>query len=169
VFPIHLPPLRERRDDIPLLMNHFLNHYRRKHGCNTGGFTQASVRTLLNYDFPGNIRELQNLVERAVIMADVDGLIDVHHLFTGGETLSTDVMTLRMQGSSGTLNFEGTPDCAKLLLADANVEPQSLEQTERDMLERAISASQGNLSAAARRLGTTRAKLAYRARKHSLI
>lgn len=169
VFPIHLPPLRERRDDIPLLMNHFLNHYRRKHGCNTGGFTQASVRTLLNYGFPGNIRELQNLIERAVIMADADGLIDVHHLFTGGETLSTEVMTLRMQGSSGTLNFEGTPAGAHPVPAGTAASPQSLEQTERDMLERAISACQGNLSAAARRLNTTRAKLAYRARKHSLI
>ena len=173
VFPIHLPPLRERRDDIPLLMNHFLNHYRRKHGCNTGGFTQAAVRSLLNYAFPGNIRELQNLIERAVIMADMEGLIDVPHLFTSGETLSADIMTLRLKGSSATLNFAEPAGCAQALAiatpSNATQAPQSLDQTERETLLRAISKSRGNLSAAARLLNTTRAKLAYRARKHRLL
>ncbi|MEO6852555.1 MAG: sigma 54-interacting transcriptional regulator [Rhodoferax sp.] len=173
VFPIHLPPLRERRDDIPLLMNHFLNHYRRKHGCATLGFTQAAVRTLLNYDFPGNIRELQNLVERAVIMADVGGLIDVHHLFTSGETLAPDVMTLKLQDGAGTLNLAATPAPAPAAAAaPAATSPASalsLDQTERAMLQRAISGAKGNLSAAARLLNTSRAKLAYRARKHGLV
>ncbi len=170
VFPIHLPPLRERRDDIPLLMSHFLNHYRRKHDCDTLGFTQAAVRTLLNYDFPGNIRELQNLVERAVILADADGLIDIHHLFTSGETLSTEVLTLRPQGSSGTLNLATAARAAASIPVPAmDAAPASLDQTERDTLHRAIAASHGNLSAAARLLHTTRAKLAYRARKHQLL
>ncbi|OGB50831.1 MAG: sigma-54-dependent Fis family transcriptional regulator [Burkholderiales bacterium RIFOXYD2_FULL_59_8] len=174
VFPIHLPPLRQRRDDIPLLMNHFLNQYRRKHGGLTRGFTQAAVRALLNYDFPGNIRELQNLIERAVIMADADGLIDLHHLFTSGETLSTDIMTLRLQGDSGTLNLTdpGTaPDDEAIHRESAkpSMSAPSLAQTERETLARAISASKGNLSAAARLLDTTRAKLAFRARKHGLV
>ncbi|MEO6293335.1 MAG: sigma 54-interacting transcriptional regulator [Burkholderiaceae bacterium] len=165
VFPIHLPPLRERRDDIPLLMNYFLNHYRRKHSCDIRGFSQAAVRTLLNYDFPGNIRELQNLIERAVIMTDADELIDVHHLFTSGETLGTGVMTLRVQDASGTLNLT-----AHAISASApSTTPLSLEQIESETLLRAISASNGNLSQAARLLNTSRAKLAYRARKHHLI
>ena len=172
VFPIHLPPLRERRDDIPLLMNHFLSHYRQQHGRHTRGFTQAAVRALLQYAFPGNIRELQNLVERAVIMADHDGLIDVHHLFIGGETHSEDIMTLRMHGSSGTLNLENsapletphTPSAA----ADSAV-LTTLDDLERQTLQQAIAASRGNLSAAARLLQTTRPKLAYRARKHGLL
>jgi transcriptional regulator with GAF, ATPase, and Fis domain len=173
VFPIHLPPLRERRDDIPLLMNHFLNHYRRKHACQVRGFTQAAVRALLNYDFPGNIRELQNLIERAVIMADALGLIDVHHLFTSGETLNEDIMTLRLQGNSATLNLSTSAGAFAPTSASAarsmGTAPQSLAQTERDTLERAISASKGNLSAAARLLHTTRAKLAFRAKKHGLV
>ena len=171
VFPIHLPPLRERRDDIPLLMHHFLNHYRLKHGCNVKGFTQSAVRALLNYDFPGNIRELQNLIERAVIVADADGLIDLHHLFTSGETLNADIMTLRMQGNSGILNFAATSPQAMAIGAPplGTLAPaQSLDQTERDTLQRAIASCHGNLSAAARLLHTTRAKLAYRARKHGL-
>jgi transcriptional regulator with GAF, ATPase, and Fis domain len=175
VFPIHLPPLRQRRDDIPLLMNHFLNYYRHKHGGQTRGFTQAAVRALLNYDFPGNIRELQNLIERAVIMADADGLIDMHHLFTSGETLSADIMTLRLQGDSGTLNLSDTaaPPAPEIYHDKSNGKtassPQSLTQIERDTLARAISASKGNLSAAARLLDTSRAKLAFRAKKHGLI
>lgn len=164
VFPIHLPPLRERRDDIPLLMSHFLNHYRRKHGCTVAGFSQAAVRALLNYAYPGNIRELQNLIERAVIAADADGLIDVHHLFTSGEALSADILTLRLQDGVGGLNLAGPAGAAP-----ASTAVQSLAQTERETLERAIAASQGNLSAAARLLHTTRAKLAYRARKHGLV
>lgn len=137
MVPIHLPPLRERRDDIPLLMNHFIHHYRRKHDCDVKGFTQAAVRHLVNYDYPGNIRELQNLVERAVILADAGGLIDVHHLFTGGEVHRSEALTLR--------------------------------QTEQTLLQKAIAASGGNLSAAARLLNTSRAKRAYRARKHGLV
>jgi transcriptional regulator with GAF, ATPase, and Fis domain len=174
VFPIHLPPLRQRRDDIPLLMNHFLNYYRCKHGGQTKGFTQAAVRSLLNYDFPGNIRELQNLIERAVIMADADGLIDLHHLFTSGETLSADIMTLRLHGDSGTLNLADSvaAPVGEAVRTDgdkASNNPQSLTQIERDTLARAIAASKGNLSAAARLLDTTRAKLAFRAKKHGLI
>ncbi len=168
VFPIHLPPLRERRDDIPLLMNHFLNHYRRKHGCDIRGFAQTAVRALLNYDFPGNIRELQNLIERAVIMADADGLIDVHHLFTSGETLRKDVMTLHLQTDSGTLNLASS-SMASAAAPVPSVATPSLETTERDMLRQAIAASRGNLSQAARLLNTSRAKLAYRAKKHQLV
>ena len=171
VFPIHLPPLRERRDDIPLLMNHFLSHYRHKHACDVKGFAQAAVRTLLNYDFPGNIRELQNLIERAVIMADAGGMIEVHHLFTSGEILSSDVMTLRLQDGAGTLNL-ATPGMQEAAAAIAGAgtiaAATSLDKTERDVLHRAIATSKGNLSAAARLLNTTRAKLAYRARKHGL-
>jgi two-component system, NtrC family, response regulator HydG len=174
VFPIHLPPLRQRRDDIPLLMNHFLNYYRSKHGGQTRGFTQAAVRALLNYDFPGNIRELQNLIERAVIMADADSLIDLQHLFTSGETLSSDIMTLRLQGDSGTLNLADggaapVGETSSHVSAKPAINPQSLAQTERETLARAIAASKGNLSAAARLLDTTRAKLAFRAKKHGLV
>lgn len=64
VFPIHLPPLRERRDDIPLLMEHFFKHFTQLHGKQVTGFSARAVEALLNYSYPGNVRELQNLVER---------------------------------------------------------------------------------------------------------
>lgn len=94
VFPITLPPLRERRDDIPLLMEAFLRRYCDLHHRDVPGFTPRAVQTLLQYDFPGNIRELQNLVERGVIMAARDEPIDVHHLFRGGEAMGTSALSL---------------------------------------------------------------------------
>ena len=168
VVPIHLPPLRERRDDIPLLMNHFIHHYRRKHDCDVKGFTQAAVRHLVNYDYPGNIRELQNLVERAVILADAGGLIDVHHLFTGGEVHRSEALTLRQTTDAGVLNLAGTTAAAPAHPVSPT-QAMTLEQTEQSLLQKAIAASGGNLSAAARLLNTSRAKLAYRARKHGLV
>lgn len=108
VFPIHLPPLRDRRDDIPLLMSHFLAHYQRKHLRQVPGFSQAAVKAMFHYPFPGNIRELQNLIERAVILATDGEPIEPHHLFAGGEQSGGGVMSLHLQGNSGgTLHAQG--------------------------------------------------------------
>jgi two-component system response regulator HydG len=171
VFPIHLPPLRERRDDVPLLMSHFLAHYARRHGRSAPGFSQAAVRALLNYDYPGNIRELQNLIERALIAAPEGDLLDVHHVFSGGETLDKRVLSVRLDGEHGVLS-EGT--AARGAQSAAPAAPaglaggearQSLPQVEEALLRQAVAQCKGNLSAAARLLGITRPQLAYRARK----
>ncbi|GAB5553515.1 MAG: hypothetical protein Sapg2KO_31060 [Saprospiraceae bacterium] len=69
VFPIHNIPLRERREDIPLLAQHFLKKYARKNGKPITQITQSAIKALAKYDFPGNIRELENLIERAVIIS----------------------------------------------------------------------------------------------------
>ena len=167
VFPIHLPPLRERRDDVPLLMSHFLQHYGRKHGRKVTGFTQAAVKALLNYDYPGNIRELQNLIERAVIVAPEGALLEVHHLFTSGETLDKSVLSVRpdghLAGAAGVLLPQSEP--TGQAVAD-RIGSSSLGQVEETLIRRALEQCGGNLSAAARVLGVTRPQLAYRARKH---
>ncbi len=75
VFPIHVPPLRERKDDIPLLARHFLELSVRELKCAKPRLTQASVAKLSGYDWPGNVRELRNLIERAVILAR-GGILD---------------------------------------------------------------------------------------------
>ncbi|WP_409513975.1 sigma 54-interacting transcriptional regulator [Variovorax sp. MHTC-1] len=171
VFPIHLPPLRERRDDVPLLMSHFLQHYGRKHGRQVAGFTQAAVKALLNYDYPGNIRELQNLIERALIVAPEGGLLEVHHLFTSGETLDKNVLSVRPDGH---LAGAGAADAAPPQARPAShavpdhVGSGSLGQVEETLIRRALEQCGGNLSAAARMLGVTRPQLAYRARKRGI-
>jgi DNA-binding NtrC family response regulator len=70
VFPVHVPPLRERPDDIPLLADYFLQRFTRKHGIRCTGFSDSACATLLTYRWPGNVRELQNTVERAVILSE---------------------------------------------------------------------------------------------------
>jgi formate hydrogenlyase transcriptional activator len=67
VFPIELPPLRERRADIPFLINHFARKFEARYGRCMGSIRDDALQTLLDYDWPGNIRELQNVIERAVI------------------------------------------------------------------------------------------------------
>ena len=85
VFPIRIAPLRERPEDIPLLMAHFLAKFNRLHGRHVTGFTQRAVDAMLSYDWPGNVREVENVIERGVILAEETGAIDAPHLFTSGE------------------------------------------------------------------------------------
>jgi DNA-binding NtrC family response regulator len=75
VFPIHLPPLRERREDIPLLARHFLGDAARRFDRTIDGIERQSMRRLEEYAWPGNIRELQNVIERSVIMSDGGELV----------------------------------------------------------------------------------------------
>ena len=186
VFPIHLPPLRDRRDDIPLLMSHFLAHYQRKHQRQVPGFSQAAVKAMFHYPFPGNIRELQNLIERAVILATDGEPIEPHHLFAGGEQRDGGVMSLHLQGNSGgTLHAQGVagaggavqaPQAAPAASARAGVAlapPAApvvapLHQAEEQMLRQALQSAGGNVALAARLLGISRATMAYRLRKFGI-
>ncbi|MCA8868956.1 MAG: sigma-54-dependent Fis family transcriptional regulator [Rhodobacteraceae bacterium] len=167
VFPIHLLPLRERRDDIPLLMDHFLARFAKQHGKKTPGFTSRAVEMLYTYDYPGNVRELENLIERAVILCDQDEPIDPGHLFTSDSQMQPVLMTL---GKTGELAAElresgsGHQDFDKAI--DGFLEKGvSLKDVENHILERAVEQSEGNLAEAARRLGLTRPQLAYRLKK----
>ena len=81
VFPIRVPSLRERREDLPVLLNHMLRKYRERHSRDVTGFTGRALDAMLNYGWPGNIRELENIVERGVILAPHGGAIDIGHLF----------------------------------------------------------------------------------------
>jgi two-component system response regulator HydG len=165
VFPIHLPPLRERREDIPLLLNHFLHRYSQRHGRRVRGYTHRVVKALLNYDFPGNIRELQNLVERGVINADEGGAIDVPHMLRREQLRDEHTLSIGSAGNLATEDAAPATAPATSLLARL-LEPGqgtiSLDDVERRLIDDAVSRADGNLSAAARLLGLTRAQLAYR-------
>ena len=80
-YQVQIPPLRERKDDISPLAKHFLNRYNAIHGKKLRGFTDKAKRALLTYPWPGNIRELQNMVERGVIPAPSGAYIEANHLF----------------------------------------------------------------------------------------
>ena len=80
VFPIFIPPLRERKEDIPRLVYYFLRLFCRKTGKRIEGFSDEALESLINYNWPGNVRQLKNVVERLVIMADDDTKLDLLHL-----------------------------------------------------------------------------------------
>ncbi|RMF11874.1 MAG: AAA family ATPase, partial [Alphaproteobacteria bacterium] len=170
VFPINVPPLRERKADIPLLMNHFLKKFSSRYNKPVLGFTERAIDGFLNYDWPGNIRELENLVERGVILAPENDAIDLCHLFTFGEEVTTDILAL---GKEGTLNRAKNEDIdddrqasSKSVVEQILDQETPLEQVEYTLLKTAVDRAGGNLSAAARMLGITRPQLAYRLKKY---
>jgi transcriptional regulator with GAF, ATPase, and Fis domain len=172
VFPIHIPPLRDRRDDIPLLLNYFLRRYNQRHGRAVAGFTTRAVRALLNYSFPGNIRELQNLIERGVIAADDGASIDVGHLFISGEPGDQMLLSISETGSladevaaAAEQEEAGLFEILARVLGQKNTDHLDIDEVERSLMNLAVKEAGGNLSAAARKLGLTRAQLAYRLRK----
>ena len=162
VFPITLPPLKDRRDDIPLLMESFLQHYCQQHQREVPGFTPQAVRALLQYDFPGNVRELQNLVERGVIMADPNEPIDVHHLFRGGELHGAGPLSLDSGGRLVDKPLAGA------LPADTAAKRAPAKKEDGDY-RRALISARYNVTEAARQLGLTRAQMAYRCKRLGLL
>ncbi|WP_319405410.1 sigma-54 dependent transcriptional regulator [uncultured Desulfosarcina sp.] len=140
VMPLNVPPLRERRDDIPLLADHFLRKYAEKNRKSVKGFSPMAMDMLLKYDWPGNVRELENALERAVILLTGEHItekqlpLNVAKKYPGLE-MSTTTMT---SASNGT---------------------RSLEEIEKEAILSTLSATDGNKSESARRLGITRKTL----------
>jgi transcriptional regulator with GAF, ATPase, and Fis domain len=174
VFPIELPPLRKRRDDIPLLMEHFLTLYSNQHGRSIKGFTHRATDTLLHYDYPGNLRELQNLIERGVISSEDDGLIDSNHMFRAGESVAGAAYSLDMGGSLVKSERARSEQAQRAEPGQVPVTGKlsssaTLDDHEREIFADVLEKTAGNVSAAARSLGISRARLDYRLRKLGLL
>ena len=168
VFPIRIPALRERREDIPLLVSLFLERYSARFGKKVGGLTPRAFDALWDYDWPGNVRELENMIQRAVILAEPEGAIDVEHLFAGGETLNPASFNLGAKGAlvPSASTPQADPDAQQRRLADELIASlSSFERIETLLVQRAMERSGGNLSAAARLLGLRRGQMEYRLRK----
>jgi DNA-binding NtrC family response regulator/predicted hydrocarbon binding protein len=175
VFPINLPPLRERRDDIPLFMEHFLMLYSEKHGRRITGFTRRAVEALLGYGYPGNVRELQNLIERGVIFADEGAAIDVMHIFRQGELFGSSGFSLGQDGALRASEDGHAAPEPRAPSPQADREPSlrarlldsglSLRALEDHLCSEALARTNGNVTQAARLLGITRAQLDYRLMK----
>jgi transcriptional regulator with GAF, ATPase, and Fis domain len=139
VFDIALPPLRERADDIPLLVDGFLEEIGRHVGRPAAGISKDAMTALARYGWPGNVRELRNAIERAVILCE-GGIIDVEHL-------------PRFNGAA-------TPSASEVI--------RTIGDAEREMITQALAKSGNNKSQAARLLGLTRAQLRARIEKYGL-
>ena len=137
---IHLPPLRERTADIPLLANHFLGIYAKKYRKNIRSISSDAMKKLNQYQWPGNIRELQHSMERAVIMSDSD-------------IIQPDDFLLSTRSEK---------------LAEIEINSYNLEEIERNIIIKVLKQNQGNVSQAAHVLGLTRTSLYRRIEKYGL-
>lgn len=179
VFPIHIPPLRERKDDLTLLLDHLLKRYSTRHKRRLTGITNRAMRFILAYDWPGNIRELENVLERGVILADDGGALDVAHLFTVSEkTPHTSQMGLSELGAlipaeitevASASSIGSVPKTALREWANKMVQQQeaTMQQIEEALVGAALEATQGNVSKASTLLGISRAQMDYRAKRYA--
>jgi DNA-binding NtrC family response regulator len=144
VFPIEIPPLRERKEDIPLLLEYFIDRYAWKAGKKITTVDKKTLRLLESYPWPGNIRELQNVIERSIIVCEADNF-SVDESWLSKDTLPPTPRTIQ----SGAFKVE--------------VEPRS----EREIIEAALAETRGRVSGqsgAAARLGIPRSTLESRIR-----
>ena len=142
VVPIHIPPLRERKEDIPLLVNHFLKKYNKKREVPIARVESETLKLLMDYDWPGNVRELKNAIERALILEDEDVLLPrCFPWFVGQRQMKT--------------------------LASNN-KVYNLEELEKRHIKRVLSETRGHRSQAAHLLGIDRKTLYQKIKKYGL-
>lgn len=185
VFPVTIAPLRDRKDDLPVLLDNILTKLCELHGRSLSGTTPKALQKILDHDWPGNIREFENVIERGVIMADDNEPLDERHLSGLGDlednrpqgTVSWDIgpgigIKLPMQ-QDGQKQGSEQPDesmearlssVAGPILAEGGF---SLARAEVIFVEKALEMTEGNISKAANLLGLTRAQLDYRLKKLS--
>jgi transcriptional regulator with GAF, ATPase, and Fis domain len=160
-YQIDIPPLRERKEDVSLLAKRFLAKYSVVHAKKLRGFTDKAKRALLTYQWPGNIRELQNMIERGVILAANGTRIEVHHLFSSCSEEHARELGLDTNGTFGVTRGESGKSLCEAVFNGV----LTLDQVETMLLETAVDKAHGNLSSAARMLGLTRPQLAYRLKR----
>jgi len=133
VVPIKIPPLRERREDIPLLVRHFVEKFCKEMGKKIKSISKAAMEALVEYDWPGNVRELQNIIERAVVLSE-------------GDTITVNDLPFR-------------PEIPTVQIGDLpykEAKERLISRFERDYFEKLLKETGGNISQAARRAGMDR-------------
>ena len=163
-YPINIPPLRERKEDIPLFVVHFLEKYRALYNKNVLGISDRGMEMLSNYEWPGNIRELENVVARAVILADINGVISMESMFPESALRPSEAKVLDPSGRLQNQIFPEGIDAGGLVesLLSSGFDLEKFEET---MLTSALQKTQGNISKAARLVGLSRPAFAYRLKK----
>ena len=145
VVPLEIPPLRERKEDIPLLAHHFLYTFAKEYGVEPAGFSKSAFQKLQTHGWPGNVRELRNVCERLAILLP-------------GQTITADNLPLELASEKKTPKL-------KIELPSTGL---SLEEVEIELIRQALTRTQGNRSRSARLLGISRDTLLYRMQKYGL-
>jgi Nif-specific regulatory protein len=143
VFTIFMPPLRERKPDVLLLAEHFVEKFEREHGKSIKRISTPAIDMLTSYHWPGNVRELENVIERAVLICD-SNVIHGHHLPPSLQTA------------------EGSDTVTRLSLTSA------IEAYERDLIQDALKTARGNRAKAAKLLDSTERIIGYKVKKYGL-
>ena len=157
VFPVHVPSLRERVEDIPLLADHFLKRFARKHGVKVTGFSESARAALLAYRWPGNVRELQNTVERAVILSEDGRQVTAAALGLPGDLSATPDPTTPWESGTPSPAAAESPgsvgEGASPSLTDGAGQVLRLDELEKHAIRAALRQTQGNRTQAAAALG----------------
>ena len=155
VFPIYIPPLRERKGDIPKLAYHFLRRFCRKTGKRVDGFSDDALEALVNFEWPGNVRQLKNVIERLVIMSD-NRTMDLIYLLS----------QLQLKRS---WREDPVPESLNELKAvKKRLLEENFGQIEKAFLIKALEACKGNITHAAERVGMQRANFSALLKKHNI-
>ena len=168
VFPIRVPPLRQRRDDVPILTRYFLTKFCAIYEKQIAGLTEDAIGALLDYEYPGNVRELEHMIERAVILASDGDPLDVAMLFES-DAPRTQGLAVRRGGALeplGGAEKQTSPVGLESLVEEALRRNVSLNAVSEAMMRKALESAGGNLTRAARAIGLTRPQLAYRLQKN---
>jgi len=166
VFPINLPPLRDRLDDLAVLVTHFIAKFSRQMGVVAAPASSEALAKLREYNWPGNVRELENIIERAMILAR-GAPVSAGHLDFGRRAVS---YTPNPSVGTGPVTVAAAPSgvSGAGLADDGKSLAERLLDSERKEIIAAVEKSRGNIASAARTLGINRSTLYYRLRKHGL-
>ena len=155
-FPIPIPSLKERREDIPLLGHHFLQEYAKAADKPVSGFSTGALQLLMSYDWPGNVRELENTIERAVLLETSDVL----------QATNPALSDLRTTGKEDTSD---SGDDSMPSLASTSTEILSLEEIEKQALIHALEVTDNNITKAAQALGINRVTIHRKLKRYNLL
>ena len=155
-FPVSVPPLKERREDIPLLGHHFLQEYAEAADKPISGFSTGALQLLMSYDWPGNVRELENTIERAVLL-EISDVLQVDN---------PALSDLHSAGKGYTLDSD---DNSMPALTSASTEILSLEEIEKQALVHALEVTDNNITKAAQALGINRVTIHRKLRKYNML
>ena len=177
VFPIEAPSLRERREDIPALIDHFIARFNVEEGKRVAGCSGETQALLCAFDWPGNVRQLENAVYRAIVLADAPFLqpndfpaisgLAASFLSPMGEVDRGDSRETEGASASSALDLPPLPDTPIRILDDRG-HLRTLEEIERDLIQHAIEVYAGHMSEIARRLGIGRSTLYRKVREQGL-
>lgn len=168
VFPIEAPSLRERREDIPALIDHFIGRFNVEEGKRIAGASPETLSLLTAFDWPGNVRQLENTIYRAIVLADAPFLQP--HDFPAISGVAMPLEEAPAQPSAAMMNYAELPPLPDqpIKILDDRGHLRTLEDIERDLIQHAIEVYAGHMSEIARRLGIGRSTLYRKVREQGL-